>query len=109
MLLQIMGIVDVLAAILLTLNYLGFGFSLLFYLSIFIVIKSLLFFDGIVGVIDLIGGLLILWVTLFSIQLYPLSGLKFRAATKVKLQRKLQNRQKATPLSGAALLVLGAS
>ena len=61
MLLQIMGIVDVLAAILLTLNYLGFGFSLLFYLSIFIVIKSLLFFDGIVGVIDLIGGLLILW------------------------------------------------
>ncbi len=72
MLLQIMGIVDVLAAILLTLNYLGFGFSLLFYLSIFIVIKSLLFFDGIVGVIDLIGGLLILWVTLFSIQLYPL-------------------------------------
>ncbi len=71
MLLQIMGIVDILAAMLLTLNYLGVGFYLLVYISFFIVIKSLLFFDGIVGVIDIIGGLLILLVSLFSIQLYP--------------------------------------
>ena len=72
MLLQILGIVDILAASLLTLNYLGFAFPLLLYLSFFIIIKSLLFFDGIVGIMDLIGGLLIVLVSLFSIQLYPL-------------------------------------
>jgi len=45
---------------------------LLLYISFFIIIKSLLFFDGIVGIMDLIGGLLIVLVSLFSIQLYPL-------------------------------------
>jgi len=70
MIVQLFGILDLLAGFFLILNRFGFESHFMVYLGILLVIKALVFFGGVVSVLDILGGIVLIMVSIASFKPY---------------------------------------
>ncbi|MDP3917513.1 MAG: hypothetical protein Q8Q42_04495 [Nanoarchaeota archaeon] len=70
MLVQLLGVMDLLAGVLLILSRFGFEGQVMFYVGIIVLIKSLVFFGDIVGLLDIAGAIFLIAIAVYSIEPY---------------------------------------
>ena len=71
MLLWLLGGLDVFAGILFLLAWIGISGPFAVIVGSLIIIKSLLFFDSIAAVLDVFGAILLLGISLYSLNIFP--------------------------------------
>ena len=71
MLLWILGGLDIFIGILFLLAWIGIEGPFIIWVGLLILIKSLLFFDGVAAVLDIFGAILLFWISLVSLNIYP--------------------------------------
>ena len=72
MIVRLLGILDVYVGLLLVLASFGVQGPLAMLAIVLLLIKSLVFFGGILSVLDVLGGLMLLTMLLVEIAVYPL-------------------------------------
>jgi hypothetical protein len=71
MIIQLFGIMDFLAGILLITSRLGLAENFAFYVAMIVIIKALLMFTGVVSLMDLLGGLLLILSSSYGVIIFP--------------------------------------
>jgi len=77
MLMQLFGLLDMLAGFLLILSRFGYESSVLILVGALLIIKSLFFFGGVVSLVDILGALMMILIVFMAQGVYPLFVLLF--------------------------------
>jgi hypothetical protein len=65
---QLFGLLDLFAGVLLVLNRFGFSGDIMLFVGALLIIKALVFFGGVVSLLDVLGGVVLIMVAAIPLQ-----------------------------------------